>query len=41
MLKVKGIIGTHQWGLYQDGVLISVHNSQNNALEAKYNLQIK
>ena len=36
MFKVKGIIGTHQFGLYKDGVLVSIHPCQNNALEAKY-----
>ena len=41
MIQVKGIIGTHQWGLYQDGKLISTHSNQNNALEAKYKLQSK
>ena len=35
MLKVKGIIGTHKWGLYKDGVLVSTHNNQNNAIDAK------
>ena len=35
MLKVKGIIGTHQWGLYRNGVLISTHPNQNNAIDAK------
>ena len=35
MLKVKGIIGTHQWGLYKNGVLLSVHPNQNNAIDAK------
>jgi len=33
--KVKGIIGTHKWGLYKDGVLLSTHNNQNNAIQAK------
>ena len=35
MFKIKGIIGTHKFGLYKDGVLISTHNSQNDALDAK------
>ena len=35
MLKVKGIIGSHQWGLYRNGVLLSTHSSQNNAIDAK------
>ena len=35
MLKVKGIIGSHQWGLYRNGVLVSTHPSQNNAIDAK------
>ena len=35
MLKVRGIIGTHQWGLYRNGELISVHPNQNNAIDAK------
>ena len=35
--KVKGIMGSHKWGLYnkQTMELISVHNSQNDALDAK------
>lgn len=34
---IKGIIGTHKWGLYNKETmeLISVHKSQNNALDAK------
>ena len=35
MYKIKGIIGTHQWGLYYNGKLISTHHSQNDALDAK------
>ena len=35
MLKVKGIIGSHQWGLYRNGKLISTHPNQNNAIDAK------
>ena len=35
MFKVKGIIGTYKWGLYKDGVLISTHPNQNNAIDAK------
>ena len=41
MYKVKGIMGSHQWGLYKDGVLISIHNNQNNAITAKQQLQDK
>jgi len=33
--KVKAVYGTHKWGLYKDGVLISTHNNQNDALDAK------
>lgn len=35
--KVKGIMGSHKWGLYnkQTMELISVHSSQNDALDAK------
>lgn len=35
--KIKGIMGTHKWGLYNKDTmeLISVHNSQNDALDAK------
>ena len=35
--KVKGIMGSHKWGLYNKETmeLISVHNSQNDALDAK------
>ena len=36
MFKVKGIIGTHKFGLYKDGVLISIHKNQNDAIQAKY-----
>ena len=34
---IKGIMGTHKWGLYNKDTmeLISVHNSQNDALDAK------
>ena len=35
MLKVKAIYGSHQWGLYRNGVLVSVHPCQNNAIDAK------
>ena len=35
--KVKGIMGSHKWGLYNTDTmeLLSVHNSQNDALDAK------
>ena len=34
---IKGIMGTHKWGLYNKDTmeLYSVHQSQNNALDAK------
>ena len=34
---IKGIMGSHKWGLYNKDTmeLISVHNSQNDALDAK------
>ena len=41
MFKIKGIIGTHKFGLYKDERLISIHNSQNDALDAKLILQSK
>ena len=39
MYKVKGIIGTHKWGLYHNHKLISVHLTQNCAIQAKYSIQ--
>ena len=41
MIKVKGIIGTHQWGVYVDNKLVSVHPCQNNAVQAKQALLYK
>ena len=34
---IKGIMGSHKWGLYNKDTmeLYSVHQSQNNALDAK------
>ena len=39
--KIKGIIGTHKWGVYNKETmqLISVHNTQNCAINAKLILQ--